>query len=564
MLAKGHYRELEMLLERHRLAAEQDIVHGETPLVRAYAAFDAADGQLLAQIDAWLEHNDRSYQAHTAQAYCLLALGHQARGGGWFKDTRPEQIALMKRFLASARKAVNRSIALQEENVAIHLLNVRLGKFEGREPFLAAVEQAIDAHPGSHSIRVAAISGLQPRWYADKGDYSRIDTFTRLSQKDLPLNPRFRQLLGYTAWAHGNDLTADKKYEEAIDRFTAALGSGEEPPFLDGRFRAAAAARKYDLAIRDARRLEELEPWLRDDPEEQPLETALGSARYWAATKFKEGSSDEGIAVLGMILAEFPDDTRALLVRGSAHCRARRFKDGARDLERAILVDPDLMTARHALVGCLVVEEKLTEAIRAQQQYVLKAPGNGEARDRLAGLYAGADDVESTLRAFDTACRSGYADACGRVQQLAAGIAKAGGDPDAARLPANWVAHPQERIATVAEYEKFMGDLAARGVAAREGASRPKILSRQAATFPKWAARSAREGWVEVQIHFNADGSVAGAAPVRGTPSGYFELAAVTSVLRWRSEPTPGGWIARERIEFRDEAKERATKPKAI
>lgn len=562
LLAKERYRELETLLERYRLAAAKDTVEWETPLVRAYAAFDAPDSKLLAQVDGWLEYNSRSYQAHAARAYCLLALGHDARGSGWAEDTKPEQFALMQRFLASARKAVTQSIKLQKDNLAIHLLNVRLAKFEGREPFFVVADQAMDAHPASHSIRVATISGLQPRWYGDEDDYSRIDAFVRLSQREKALNPRFKNLLGYTAWARGNDLASNKKknYEEAIDQYTAALGAGEEPEFLDGRFRAAAAARRYDLAIRDARRLEEIEPWRKDDPEERPLETVLGSARYWAAAKFKEGHSDEGIAVLGMILTQVPDDARALLVRGSAQCRARRFEHGTKDLRRAIVIDPDLMPARHALVGCLVLGGKPIEAIQVQEQYVIKAPGNGEARNLLAGLYASADDVESTSIAFDIACKAGYADACSRVQQLA------GGNPDAARLPTDWVAHPQERIAAVAEYEEFIKGLAAPGrFAVPEGAGRPRILSRPAAAFPKWAARYAREGWVEVQIYFNADGSVAGAAPVRARPSGYFELAAVTATLRWRSEPTPGGWVTKERIELKAAAgKGQAAKEKTI
>lgn len=80
-------------------------------------------------------------------------------------------------------------------------------------------------------------------------------------------------------------------------------------------------------------------------------------------------------------------------------------------------------------------------------------------------------------------------------------------------------------------------------------------LQRIAPQYPREAARARINGWVQLEVLVNADGTVRSAKVVEAQPKGLFEAAAVAAVLRWKFKPkvVNGAPVAQrglQRIEF--------------
>jgi protein TonB len=80
-------------------------------------------------------------------------------------------------------------------------------------------------------------------------------------------------------------------------------------------------------------------------------------------------------------------------------------------------------------------------------------------------------------------------------------------------------------------------------------------LQRIAPQYPRDAARARINGWVQLEVLVNADGSVRSAKVMEAQPKGLFEANAVAAVLRWRFKPkvvngTPVAQRGSQRIEF--------------
>jgi TonB family protein len=548
MLAEAKFRELDILLERYRLAFLAGSERGEERLVQAYLSFQVADNKVQEQIEAWLEHNP-TYQAHTARAYCAYWMGVDARGSAWASKTRPEQFALMERYFDVAEDAAGRSLRLQPQSVVVHRLRVAMGKHQGRQVFARAVTEALAAFPASFYVRVHAIYGLQPRWGGPE-DYSGIWQIAEEAQQYAPQNPRLRNLRGYPYWARAEDLRTEKRDADAIEMYTKALEYGEETDFLEGRSKTARRFYEdYALTLRDAKRVNELEPW-RVGTDDNLLQDTLAGARQQARWHLSQDRHREAIDILGSILKTVPDDPEAYLLRGSTRCLGNKdsVQAGVPDLENAVRLDPENTDAFRALTGCLALNGQVTEGIRRQEAFVLKAPGNGKARQHLGTLYFEAKDIPSAILAFDIACLLENREACRQHEKVTEFVKKI---PDKEKRPIPDAEPPlpaQERIESTKALETYLQGLAD----SSDYKGKPtKFIHRPPPQFPLWARDEAPQGSVTVMIYFNADGSAAGARVVESEPAGYFELAAITGVLRWRMEPGPTGWRGSQKLDFK-------------
>jgi periplasmic protein TonB len=80
-------------------------------------------------------------------------------------------------------------------------------------------------------------------------------------------------------------------------------------------------------------------------------------------------------------------------------------------------------------------------------------------------------------------------------------------------------------------------------------------LQRIAPQYPRDAARARINGWVQLEVLVNSDGSVRSAKVMEAQPKGLFEANAVAAVLRWRFKPkvvngTPVAQRGSQRIDF--------------
>jgi protein TonB len=119
------------------------------------------------------------------------------------------------------------------------------------------------------------------------------------------------------------------------------------------------------------------------------------------------------------------------------------------------------------------------------------------------------------------------------------------------------MAIPNLGVSTSVGGGPFIGELGAGGAPDMSGLFDGDIipLQRIAPQYPRDAARARINGWVQLEVLVNADGSVRSAKVLEAQPKGLFEANAVAAVLRWRFKPkvvngTPVAQRGSQRIEF--------------
>jgi protein TonB len=85
----------------------------------------------------------------------------------------------------------------------------------------------------------------------------------------------------------------------------------------------------------------------------------------------------------------------------------------------------------------------------------------------------------------------------------------------------------------------FIGEMGQGGGVALAGLFDGDIipLQRLPPQYPRDAARNRIQGWVQLEVQVNADGSVRGARVTEAKPKGLFEASAVAAVLKWKFKP---------------------------
>ena len=85
----------------------------------------------------------------------------------------------------------------------------------------------------------------------------------------------------------------------------------------------------------------------------------------------------------------------------------------------------------------------------------------------------------------------------------------------------------------------FIGEMGQGGGTALAGLFDGDIipLQRLPPQYPRDAARNRIQGWVQLEVQVNADGSVRGARVMDAKPKGLFEASAVAAVLKWKFKP---------------------------
>jgi periplasmic protein TonB len=85
----------------------------------------------------------------------------------------------------------------------------------------------------------------------------------------------------------------------------------------------------------------------------------------------------------------------------------------------------------------------------------------------------------------------------------------------------------------------FIGEMGQGGGVALTGLFDGDIipLQRLPPQYPRDAARNRIQGWVQLEVQVNADGTVRGARVMDAKPKGLFEASAVAAVLKWKFKP---------------------------
>ncbi len=257
-LVNYQFRQLDSELSSYLAQAESD-PRFEMNAMAAFQAFETSQPLLSSRVDDWVKAMPDSYAASLARAVCLVETATRARGSGWNYQVRPDQEAAMQKYLRDTQTELKRALAIHENlplAYAVRLEAVRLGGTS--EEMERAKRDALAEAPASFAVREQIIYALTPRW---GGSQDAMRQFAVASQYYAPQNPAMQFLQGWVALDSGDDMADQGKRQQEVDDYTEALKAGGEY-WIAYRRRANAfyAMKRWDEALRDATRAQELFP----------------------------------------------------------------------------------------------------------------------------------------------------------------------------------------------------------------------------------------------------------------------------------------------------------------
>ncbi len=267
----------------------------------------------------------------------------------------------------------------------------------------AAVQEfkSAAASPYARRRSAARLAALYQRRGDDQAAAEAVRT-AAAAPEDLPWPDPYEQeasslrLSAGTKLAQAERLSADGRTEDAVK---AVLEAARDHP-------GAATFRAAGSALARLGRLGEAEKYLREsqhlEPNNGPTQYELAVVLFQQAQILKSRHTDsesvaarcrEVLVLADLVLANRPDYTSALRLRGGALSLLGRGREAAAALEQAVRARPDEMENHLALAHCLAEDGQTLAAEKVLLQAVRSAPAGdqrarqalGRLRDRAAG-----------------------------------------------------------------------------------------------------------------------------------------------------------------------------------
>jgi predicted Zn-dependent protease len=300
LLRERHYVDLERLLGSLQLGFEQD--EASSPkLENAFAAFRKLERSGEAVLNEWVTTSP-SYTALLSRGNFYLSQGLDARGTAYYRDTPEENIRTMQFFLAKAERDFERSLALTPKPYLSRLGLMSIARQTSkRHVEKAHYAEALKLAPQSVELRLAYMTGLEPRWGGSYAEMAGYAAQARADLKDARAADRLAaRIPAYQAFERqsANDYAgALKHYNEAIALDPAAGFLCERSWVLSKLERDAEALADVKLALSKAR------------DHRYCLQRAVAVAR-------KIGDVGEAIRLLDLVIEVDPNSMKAFTERG--------------------------------------------------------------------------------------------------------------------------------------------------------------------------------------------------------------------------------------------------------
>jgi tetratricopeptide (TPR) repeat protein len=163
-LTAGNVDELERLLGGLQAAYERgDLAQGR--LWGVFGLFDNVIPGTLPAFDAWVARSPKSYAARLARGKQLAALGWDARGGKYARETPDENFREMRRLHARAADDLGASLALaQRPFLSIETLMGVANGAGADEAVETLFDEGLRTMPRTFPLYRARMRNLEPRW----------------------------------------------------------------------------------------------------------------------------------------------------------------------------------------------------------------------------------------------------------------------------------------------------------------------------------------------------------------------------------------------------------------
>ena len=441
------FNELNKLLGKYESEFEKDYQKEDQANV-AFDSFEIPDSKLKAPLLEWIKKYPDKFQPYLASAYYYNALAWQSRGYRYIKDTSPEQINGMERYIEIAKGYTNEAIKLYPKLALGYklLINLYIHQADGKliRKFL---DKGLEICPQSFALRSTYMHTLLPRW---GGSYRKMADFAHESEKYWNLNPQIKLLGGYIYNDMGRKEDEWKRYKKALEYFNKAVAFGENTEFLYERstcyhyylnddkdalkdINKCITLKPYDIdyyllrayiylsenriytAVKDFKQAERINPfnsfvedWRKDVSQQyvsmgyKCIDTNLQKSLEF----FNEGE-------------EYSQNNSSLyFMRSYAYYNLGRYDESISDCKKAINIDPKKFNFYILIGNELGAKNKWDESIDYWNQYISLVPDNAKAYYEQSGLYYHIGNENLAIKGLKKACSLGLKKACQKLKQI--------------------------------------------------------------------------------------------------------------------------------------------------
>ncbi|MBQ1783740.1 MAG: DUF4124 domain-containing protein [Gammaproteobacteria bacterium] len=220
MFERGEFAQLSLLLEQRQQAVERDI-SAEFELWTAYGAFWHANNEWQPLFEQWLAAEPNHYQVYLARATYWLAMGWEARGTKFRKDTPEVNIVRMKQLLAKSQADLERVKRTYPQALWAYSVQINLAMLQGEEQRArSAIDAALKHYPANYVARYHYLQVLSPRW---GGALPEMIQFAEQAQQYRAQNPKLAGLAASVYIEAGRHAYDRKNYATALDMYGRAL-----------------------------------------------------------------------------------------------------------------------------------------------------------------------------------------------------------------------------------------------------------------------------------------------------------------------------------------------------
>lgn len=452
LLHHRRFADLSRRLEQLQSDFEADHTREFWP-IDAADAFDSAEAELGASLDAWAAATPASFAPYLARGTYWVAAAYARRGGKWAAETAREDLALMREAVEKARADLNKALVIRPKLAAAERrLIVGLRLTGDRAGARTAVARALRACPSCFQVRVAYLIQLQPRW---GGSYEEMLAFARAAGR-ASRNPKLRLLPGYVDLDKANMLAREKKLDEALAAVERACALGEHWEFLKERAYLRRGLKQFDAALADLDRAAairrghpdilnerafakaDLRRWeaaardlvaaLRVQPTNAASRTLapylVKGLDYDAWQRHKAGDTPGAIRLLDLALGLDPQNHAVqkrrhwMLVGGTASGTPtpQQAEAAARATLRAT---PDDLATLQRLDYALAAQRRFEEVVKLWNDFLARHPTEGRAYLERGGAYYHLKKLREAHADAQKACELGVSEGCNVAKRVA-------------------------------------------------------------------------------------------------------------------------------------------------
>jgi len=317
LVGKRDYAALDARLADLQQRYEQGAI-GEEELEKAFRAFRRLGPAAEPALVEWTGQMPKSYAARTSLGVYHLWRGIEARGGASTRDTAEEQMQAMRTLLHKSRDELASSLPLTAKPYISHLSLVTLSRYVGdRELGLRHYREGVKVAPQTVSLRLARMTGVEPRWGGSYGEMAAVAKEALAELKDpAAVNRVGARLPAYRAW----ERQRASAYADALRLYDEALR-------LDPRNSYTQCERSWvlsQLGQHEAAFVGARDALLRDREAEYCLERVAWTVQY-------AKDRNEVVALTSLVISIDPGIAQAYNQRGWAQQALGRPKEAFGD-----------------------------------------------------------------------------------------------------------------------------------------------------------------------------------------------------------------------------------------